>query len=140
MSQNDPVIFTLNDVSQLIYFISYSTRFPRQTKNDPQLFFFKVISLKKYLCYQIPDWPFRKMFKFDCTNIFVLYTILHQMILQKYSSAEIGKKPFTQQPYGQQKKVNWILSFEYFRTVLYFVCILFMSTFTGSRSILMHSL
>ena len=33
MSQNDPAAFTLNDVSQLIYFISYTTRCPRQTKN-----------------------------------------------------------------------------------------------------------
>ena len=33
MSQNDPAVFTLNDVSQLIYFISYTAGCPRQTKH-----------------------------------------------------------------------------------------------------------
>ena len=33
MSQNNPTAFTLNDVGQLIYFIPYTARCPRQTKN-----------------------------------------------------------------------------------------------------------
>ena len=40
---------------------------------------------------------------------------------------------------ANRRKVNWNLLFEYFRTVLPLVSVIFMSTFTGSRSILMHN-
>ena len=71
------------------------------------------------------------MFKFADPKLFISSIIVHKTILQK---------KFTQRPYGKQKKVNWILSFKYFRKVLFLVCVLFMSSFTGSRSIMMHSL
>ena len=45
MSQNDPAIFTLNDVRQLIYFVSYTARCPRQTKNGRLLFIFRNIKV-----------------------------------------------------------------------------------------------
>ena len=52
---------------------------------------------------------------------------------------EMGKKPFTQRPCGKQKKFNLILSFEYFWKILFLVCVLFKSTFTGSKSIIFGS-
>ena len=50
---------------------------------------------------------------------------------------ELGEKPFTEQPFGKPEKVKKVLPFKYFRKVLFLVCILFMLTFMGSRSILM---
>ena len=50
---------------------------------------------------------------------------------------ELGEKPFTKQPFGKPEKMKIVLLFEYFRKVLFLVCILFMLTFMGSRSILM---
>ena len=49
---------------------------------------------------------------------------------------ELGEKPFTEQPFGKPEKVKIVLLFECFRKVLFLVCILFMLTFMGSRSIL----
>ena len=43
ISQKNPTVFTLNDVRQLIYFVSYTARHPRQTKNGQLLFIFRNI-------------------------------------------------------------------------------------------------
>ena len=40
MSQNDPVVFTRNVVTQLIYFVCYTAHCQRQTKNGRLLFIF----------------------------------------------------------------------------------------------------
>ena len=46
---------------------------------------------------------------------------------------EMGKKPFTQRPYGKQKKFNLILSFEYFSEILFLVCVFFKVNFYGFK-------
>ena len=67
MSQNDPAAFTLNDVSQLIYFFSYTACCPRQTNNGH--YFLPTIfrNIKVNLLYKLPDWPSKK-FKFANPN------------------------------------------------------------------------
>ena len=45
MSQNDPAVFTRNDVTQLIYFVCYTAHCQQQTKSGRLLFIFRNIKV-----------------------------------------------------------------------------------------------
>ena len=45
MRQNDPASYTLNDVRQLLYIVSYTAHCPRQAKNGRLLFIFRNIEV-----------------------------------------------------------------------------------------------
>ena len=62
--------------------------------------------------------------------------MVYKTILQKNSCAGKWEKSHsvTQRSYGKAKKgTEFYPLIEYFRKVLFLVCVLFMSTFTGTR-------
>ena len=122
MNQNDPATFTLSVVGQLIHFISYTARCPRQTKHNHYFLptIFRDIKAKKS----------------SSLLILISYIIVRKMILQKNSCAGKWERnySFTQRPYGKPKKVNWILKLDWILLESFvFSCVLFMSIFTGFR-------
>ena len=85
MSQNDPAAFTLNDVSQFIYFISYTARCPGQTKNSHYFLptIFRNVEAKK-----VPLVPVtRSILKSSSLPTLISYMIAFKTILQKNSFA-----------------------------------------------------
>ena len=132
--QNYPATILLNDVSQLIYFISYTACYPRQTKNSYYFFptIFRNIKSKKSTFFTSYPTDFKKS---SGLPTLMSYMIVYKIILhKKLLLGEMGEKPFTQRSYGKPKKVNWFYHLvEYFRKVSFLVYVLFMPTCTGSK-------
>ena len=91
MSQNDPAAFTLNDVSQLIYFFSYTACCPRQTNNGHYFLptIFRNIKAKRSTFFT--SYPI-DLKKSSSLQTLISYMIIYKTILQKNSCVGKGER------------------------------------------------
>ena len=110
---------TLNDVSQLICFISYTARCPRQTKNSHYFLPTSFRNIKGKKTTSVTSYP-THLKKSSGLPTLISHMIVYKTILQKSSCA--GKWERSHSPKGQmanRKKGNEFYQLiEYFQKVL----------------------
>ena len=135
IKQSDPATFTLSDVSQLIYFISYTAPAAHGKQNTITTFcqlFFEILRPKNVPLLPVTR-PTLKKFKFANPN-FVYYCTENDTTKNSCAGKWERNYSFTQRPYGKPKKVKWILKLDWILSEsFFFSCVLFMSIFTGFR-------